>query len=66
MIKYSEGFKNEKGWKEVDDIDENFNKDKKWILERNSEHRRKILKQTKRRKIHDIKKHTIRKRVTGG
>ena len=38
----------------------------KWILERNSEHRRKILKQTKRRKIHDIKKHTIRKRVTGG
>jgi len=34
-----------------------------WILERNSEHGRKKDKQTKRRKIQEIKKHTMRKQV---
>jgi len=66
LIKYSEGFKNEKGWKEVDDIDENFNKDKKWILERNSEHKRKIVKLVNRKNI--IQKpvrHIFRKNVSG-
>ena len=62
LTKYSDGFKDEKGWwKEVSDIDENFNKDNKWILERNSEHQRKIVKLAKKIKIQKIKKHTMRK-----
>jgi hypothetical protein len=38
----------------------------KWILERNSEHRRKILKPMKRKKVQEVtKRHIFRKNVSG-